>query len=447
MSDALRLSARFAVPAARVLADWLDADGHAAMTGAAATVEGDRFTAWEGYIEGRTVESGAGRIVQRWRTSEFPADAPDSLLEVIVRDVPGGCVVELVHTEIPAGQGPNYEQGWADYYFTPMTARYGARGGTMNQSEREVLAGLRILALTARADGTLDDAERAELGRALATIRAAGSFEGLPASVDELLAAEMSIEVEEEFLRTDEARASVYEAAMLVARADGREVPEELAILERLRPSDTEDTLIGQVLGEVADTVNPNAVRPVYDPERRATEVREDVLKYAILSGVLGAMPIPGLAVATDLGVVAVQVKMARDISRYWGHELGRDATKSLLGTISGSVVLRVALNNLARLVPGWGSVYGAATSFASTMAIGEVVNAYFEAGGAVSPEELRRRYAQEVEARRAEYERHKADVEALAAKREAEIAALGKALQAGEITREEYAEKVAELG
>jgi activator of HSP90 ATPase len=57
-------------------AAFLDADRHAAMTGAPATVDGARFTAWDGYIEGETLDAG-DPIVQAWRTADFPDDAPD----------------------------------------------------------------------------------------------------------------------------------------------------------------------------------------------------------------------------------------------------------------------------------------------------------------------------------------------------------------------------------
>lgn len=314
----------------------------------------------------------------------------------------------------------------------------------MSVTEREMLAGLRILALTARADGVVRDGERAAIERALDDLR--GEFPGLPQSVDDLLAGDFSVAIEEEFLRTDEARARVYEAAVLVANADGAASIDELALIDRLRPQDGEDTLLDQVIGETKDTLLPSSIEAIYDPERRETEVREDILKYAVLAAALGAIPLPGVAVVTDLAVVALQVKMSRDIARYWGHQMDPSAVRSLLGTMTGSVVLRVALNNLARLVPGWGSVYGAATSFASTMAIGEVVHAYFEAGGAVTPEEMRKKFDTLVEQKRGEYGAHADAVKAAQERHGAEVAALAEDLRAGKITRAEYEARIAAL-
>ncbi len=96
------------------------------MTGGAATSEpevGGACTAWDGYIEGRYLElESPRRIVQTWRTSEFPSDAPDSRLEVRLEAVEGGTRITFVHAGIPEGQGSSYEQGWVDHYLEPMAA-------------------------------------------------------------------------------------------------------------------------------------------------------------------------------------------------------------------------------------------------------------------------------------------------------------------------------------
>jgi activator of HSP90 ATPase len=103
---------------------WLDSQGHSAFTGSPAEVDpaiGGRFTAWDGYITGTTLElEPYRRIVQAWRTSEFPPDSPDSRLEVLLEETPEGVKISLLHSEIPTGQGATYAQGWEDYYFTPM---------------------------------------------------------------------------------------------------------------------------------------------------------------------------------------------------------------------------------------------------------------------------------------------------------------------------------------
>ena len=119
MSERFQVSAVIPASAKRIYDAWLDSGGHSAMTGGKATATakvGARFTAWDGYIEGKTLElKPSRRIVQSWRSTEFPTDAKDSRLEVRLSPAKGGTRVTLVHSEVPDGQGESYKQGWRDY--------------------------------------------------------------------------------------------------------------------------------------------------------------------------------------------------------------------------------------------------------------------------------------------------------------------------------------------
>ena len=101
MSESLRLSTVLPAAPARIYRAWLDAREHGAFSGGAAQVDprvGGRFSLWDGYIEGTTLELHEGRsIVQSWRT-----------------------------TEIPDGQAESYRQGWEECYLTPMREYFGA---------------------------------------------------------------------------------------------------------------------------------------------------------------------------------------------------------------------------------------------------------------------------------------------------------------------------------
>lgn len=122
MAESIRLSDIIPASPERVFAAWLDPQEHAAMTGAGATDDGDgRFSAWDGYITGRTLSTVPHtKIVQSWRTSEFPAKARDSALTIEFTPVAEGTRVTIVHTRLPDGQGASYEEGWRDHYFAPM---------------------------------------------------------------------------------------------------------------------------------------------------------------------------------------------------------------------------------------------------------------------------------------------------------------------------------------
>jgi len=127
--EALRVSCVVPCSPHVVYSSWLDSGQHTAMTGSKASVEpnvGGRITAWDGYISGKLVQLDLGRrIIQSWRTNEFPRQAPDSRLEVHFEAVHDGTRITILHSDIPEGQGEKYRQGWQDFYFQPMRAYFG----------------------------------------------------------------------------------------------------------------------------------------------------------------------------------------------------------------------------------------------------------------------------------------------------------------------------------
>ena len=118
------LSAVLAAKPDEIYRAWLSSEGHTAMTGSPARVEGKAggaFSAWDGYIFGKTLALTPNRqIVQTWRTSEFPEEAPDSRLEVDLEAVGEGTKITLQHQDMPEDQVDSYRQGWEDFYFKPM---------------------------------------------------------------------------------------------------------------------------------------------------------------------------------------------------------------------------------------------------------------------------------------------------------------------------------------
>ncbi len=124
MENHFTISTFVPAPPEKVFRAWLSSEGHAGMTGSAAQVEprvGGAFTAWDGYITGKTTAlKPYTRIVQAWRTSEFPADCADSQIEIVLEAVEGGTKLTLTHTNIPEGQADSYKSGWDESYFQPM---------------------------------------------------------------------------------------------------------------------------------------------------------------------------------------------------------------------------------------------------------------------------------------------------------------------------------------
>ena len=129
MKNGFTLSEVFNAKPSEIYKAWLSSDGHSAITGSRAKVNGKiggEFSAWDGYIFGSTLElTRDQRIVQAWRTSEFPDDAPDSHLEVSLEEVAGGTKVTLTHSDMPEDQVDSYREGWEDFYFKPMREYFG----------------------------------------------------------------------------------------------------------------------------------------------------------------------------------------------------------------------------------------------------------------------------------------------------------------------------------
>ena len=124
MKNGFTLTTVIPATPAEIYKAWLSTKGHTAMTGSAAKVDGKiggKFTAWDGYIFGSTLALEPDqRIAQAWRTSEFPDEAPDSLVEITLKETKSGTKITLTHSQIPAGQEDSYRQGWEDFYFKPM---------------------------------------------------------------------------------------------------------------------------------------------------------------------------------------------------------------------------------------------------------------------------------------------------------------------------------------
>jgi len=97
---------------------------HSAFTGSKASGSakvGGTFTAWDGYITAKNVELARGkRIVQEWKTSEWPEGYPASRLELDLAKKGDGTEVSMVHSLVPASQSSEYAEGWTEWYWNPL---------------------------------------------------------------------------------------------------------------------------------------------------------------------------------------------------------------------------------------------------------------------------------------------------------------------------------------
>ena len=125
------LVAEFPVSPTKLYRAWLSSKSHAAMSGSPANIDprpGGKFEAWDGYISGTTLELDEGkRIVQAWRTVEFPEAASDSRLELVFEKAGAATRLTLTHSGLPKDQVDDYRQGWEDSYFKPMRRYLGRK--------------------------------------------------------------------------------------------------------------------------------------------------------------------------------------------------------------------------------------------------------------------------------------------------------------------------------
>ncbi len=82
---------------------------------------GGKYSSWDGYIFGKylMVEDGK-RVVQEWTTTDWEDGYPASKLELTFNAVPEGTEIVMVHSNVPKVQASEVEQGWTEFYWTPL---------------------------------------------------------------------------------------------------------------------------------------------------------------------------------------------------------------------------------------------------------------------------------------------------------------------------------------
>jgi uncharacterized protein (DUF697 family)/tellurite resistance protein len=308
---------------------------------------------------------------------------------------------------------------------------------------KEATACVRALFAVAKADGRITDDEMAALSSAIEALPASGDLQRYLAespNFDELLSE----------VKTPAAREQLWQSAYAMVHADGTASPDEVRLLDKMRSAfqlpEANVSTTTRLMDEAKDTLLPSHIKPVTDPELRQKEIGQDVMKYSVLSAVLGAFPVPGIAIATDLAIVALQLKLVRDVGQYWGHKVDREAAKTLLGGLGLGTGARIAVSNLAKVVPVWGSAFGATSAFATTWALGKIANRYFESGRTADLKELKKEMKTVEKEGKEAYAKQKELIETRRRETEAQIKTLNDQRKAGTLSQPEYEAKVAAL-
>lgn len=315
----------------------------------------------------------------------------------------------------------------------------------MSMNEIESVASLKVLVCVAKADRAITAEERSVLDEAVRNAKLPGNL-----TSQVLLDGNYDFDALLKEITSQEARDATFSSAFAMAYADRSCDPAEQALLEKIEKAfvvpKEKKGMFNRLFEEARDTISLSSITPIADPKARQREINEDVLKYSILSAVLGLNPIPVVSIATDVAVVGLQAKMFRDIGQYWGRETSQDTVKQVMGGVGVGTGARIAVNNLAKFLPGFGSVVAATTNFASTWALGKVANQYWESGGKADMKMLKELFVRSKEEGKTAYQQHKAEIDAKQKANKADLDTLAGEYKAGKITQSDYERRVVEL-
>lgn len=117
----------------RVYRAWMDTYEHSRFTSQPATITGKaggKFTALAGQVESVIqVATPFDRIVQTWKISQFPQNAPDSSIELNFEPTCTGAQLKLTHSGVDADITRQMMQWWEDTYFRPLRDYFDALVG------------------------------------------------------------------------------------------------------------------------------------------------------------------------------------------------------------------------------------------------------------------------------------------------------------------------------
>ncbi len=263
----------------------------------------------------------------------------------------------------------------------------------MNDEQQRAI--LTICLMAAFADGGNDDRERTEIQR-IAQSLSAGTAIDVTAIYQQVLLHKPDLPVIAAALTEPGHRQFAYEMAVGVCNADGATSAAERDFLAGLARMLHLDAGAAQTLTREADAL---ASAPLAAPALEGVviagsgndaELDKMILKASIINGALELLP-QSLA---SMAIIPLQMKMVYGIGKAYGFELDRGHITDLLATLGvgltsqyveqfGRKLLGGLLGKIGGgLLGGVGSAgTGAAISFATTYALGQVAKRYYAGG------------------------------------------------------------------
>ncbi|NJK35266.1 MAG: hypothetical protein HC919_10060 [Oscillatoriales cyanobacterium SM2_2_1] len=315
-------------------------------------------------------------------------------------------------------------------------------------NQEEILASFRVLVAMAQADGKLLDQERQSLLEAFSEIHLAQET----LSIEDLLQEEHDINQLLSQIQSETARQLVYQSAHMMAYVDGECSPEEQALLSQIGGTITQSQLWGKAdwLKKLEESNYQATIgermRTLTQTQSRTDVISDLIVDMSLMNAVLGAFPVPLVAIAFDLLIYWNQLDLAQAIGEQWGYRRTREDLKQAFMKSIGFSGLRIATSNLAKLIPYLGMAYGGATAYGTTWAIGKVSNQYFAGGGTMDAQALRDTFKAAKQEGARQYEEQTEVIAAKQAELSPKIQTLQEGLQRGELTESEYLERLKQI-
>lgn len=123
------------------------------------------------------------------------------------------------------------------------------------------------------------------------------------------------------------------------------------------------------------------------------------VIAYALMAGVLALTPVPAAGLPL---VIAAQGKLMHSIASIYGLPLTRRSVYEVISAVGlGGISIGFGVRELAKFVPGWGSVFSAISTAAITYALGMTLCFYYAKtlqGAAFTPNMLKAVYQEQLQ-------------------------------------------------
>ncbi|MFO1395679.1 MAG: DUF533 domain-containing protein [Burkholderiales bacterium] len=277
-------------------------------------------------------------------------------------------------------------------------------------TDTEQRAVLTVCLLAAVADGASDEREQAQLKSVTAALGAQGGGD-LASVYEDVLLRKPTLAGAVRPLASAEARQHAFEAAVGVCNADGVTSVAERAFLSDLAsalglPAATAQSFMksGDALAAAPLATAAGDGPVVAATPASAADLDRSILNYAILNGALELLP-QSLA---SMAIIPLQMKMVYGIGKAYGYELDRGHVKDLLATVGVGLTGQYVEQFGRRLVGGLlGSIgggllrgigsagTGAAFSFATTYALGQVAKRYYAGGRTIDAAGLQQAFGE----------------------------------------------------